>query len=513
MGNIGVDEYLISNLSVYIGENDTNLKKIFGINKPSNKSTLIEIAYKMAGVSSNRVKELSDNNIVIKTIRLGKNGKIKENMSFPTIKFRELILEEWKESYIYNYFHTTKFLFILYKEMDFGYTFFGGFFWRMSYSDLNNIVMKEWEDIRSIVSTGITFEIKNKRVLNNLPNKSQTQIIHLRPKANKAAYLLKNGYSSGNIKTDGDQLPNGEWMTKQCFWLNNEYVLEQIEKESILVKCTANLASINQMQCDLLKKYLTKDFYTIEEFKNLFLSTLDLNDEKYFNAFNIDKLGYRFNFTYVYSNKYGSMNEYIESLLLSDEIVDLRIIEPKLNEINNYIGIIDSLVKELPVYRIQRNVFVNAEKLNRGGVTKEKMDLFTVGVINSNKSRYFTIRSLRKNYQLEMMFDDGFEDCFYEDILLSSNNFKSFIINNTRVFCGMDNTNKFVSFLEFIICEKKKMNIIDLYELISEYYRIDIETRTLENTLRFSNLHYDSDIEKVYINHEEFIDEVKFLSN
>ena len=35
---------------------------------------------------------------------------------------------------------------------------------------------------------------------------------------------------SGNIQTDGDELPDGTIVTKQCFFLNNDYVLGLVNK-------------------------------------------------------------------------------------------------------------------------------------------------------------------------------------------------------------------------------------------------------------------------------------------
>lgn len=511
MDKTGIEEHLINNLNLYIGEKDEYLKKYFGIDKKDNKSTWVELAYKMLGVSSNKMKELEYNNIIIKTIRINKNFKIKESMSFPTIKFKELIKEKWNSSYIYNYFSSTKFLFIVYKEENFGYTFLSGTFWRMPDEDLNNIVMNEWEDICSIVSNNIKFCIKNGKVSNNLPKKSQTKILHLRPKANKAAYFLNNGFKSGNIKKDGDQLPNGEWMTKQCFWLSNDYILNQIKKESIFLKYTINSLPLSQIKYNLLKKYLTKDFYTLVDFKYKFLNILKFEDEKYINIHNIKNLGFRFNFTYVYSDKYKNIKQYIKSLLLSSEIVDLKKIEPKIDSINNYDEIINCLIKELPIYRIKKNIFIHTNRLNQGGITKERTMLFIDKAINLNNLNYFSIKTLKKYNQFEDIFNDGFEDCFYEDILLSSNHLKSFIIGGIRVFCRANELNKFDAFLTFLVSQNKKINIFDLKTLLLNSYGINIELKILKNHLRFSMLYYNLDTEKIYINHNEFIEEIRYL--
>ncbi len=51
---------------------------------------------------------------------------------------------------------------------------------------------------------------------NNLPKASESRVAHVRP--------------HGRDSTDTAPLPTGGSMTKQCFWLNNSYVAEQIKE-------------------------------------------------------------------------------------------------------------------------------------------------------------------------------------------------------------------------------------------------------------------------------------------
>lgn len=509
--NTGIEEYLISNLSAYVGEDIDYLKVKFGITKKTNKNTYVDVAYKMAGVASNRVDKLSENNILIKTIRLGKDKKIKESMSFPAIKFKEFAEEEWGNSTIYNYFSSKKFLFVIYEEVENGYKFLGGTFWKMPSHDLNNILKEEWNEIHNIISNGVSFEIKKdgKTVGNSLPKKSQTKILHLRPKAKESAYFLKDGFTKGNIKRDADELPNGEFMTRQCFWLNNDYVLDIVEKASIAVSSITNTLDLDQTSYELLSSFLIKDFYTIDEFKRIFFENLKLDDERYFNAYNIAELGYSFNFNCVYSNKYDSLNQYIETLLLSDEVVSLGNLVPELPELNNYNSLIDELVRKLPVFRVDRSTFISADRLDRNGINGELRRGFVRDVIDLNNESYFTIKTLQDQEHYEDIFDLGFEDCFYEDILFSSEEYKSFIIGNKRVFCLNEKPDNFCSLILSLLSERKKMDIFDLQELLSDIYDIRIEVKKIKSHIRFSDFYYNQDIEKIYLNYNEFIMEVK----
>ena len=104
----------------------------------------------------------------------------------------------------------------------------------MPHFDLDVTVRKEWEQYRNIIRYGVKFTKcvdKSGKVSfkNSLPNKSETEVIHVRPHSTKSAYRFKDGEEYGNVKRDANMLPNGEFMTTQSFWINNNYILKQLK--------------------------------------------------------------------------------------------------------------------------------------------------------------------------------------------------------------------------------------------------------------------------------------------
>ena len=200
----------------------------------NNKAQWVDLSFRMLGIKGNHAAEFEKANIVVKTIRIEKNGKNRESMSFAPFKFKELVNEEWEESTVFDYFDTTQFLFVVFEKEGSNYLLKGSQLWHMPYHDLNVVVRQEWETYKSIIKKGVILKKVSQSngkvvVQNNLPGMMDTKIIHLRPHAKKAAYKLKDGFLEGNIERDADELPNGEWMTKQSFWLNRDYVLKQIK--------------------------------------------------------------------------------------------------------------------------------------------------------------------------------------------------------------------------------------------------------------------------------------------
>lgn len=227
-------DYVLEQINRYIGMTDKELCKRLDRPYNNNKAQWTDIAFRMLGIKSNRAAEFEKANIVVKTIRIEENGKNKENMSFAPFKFKELVQEEWEDSTVFNYFETTQFLFVVFEKAKDIYVLKGAQLWHMPYHDLNVVAHNEWENYKNIIKNGITFEIIQKAsgevvVHNNLPGMRDTEIIHIRPHAQKSAYRLHDGFVKGNVEKDADELPNGEWMTRQSFWLNKEYVLQQIK--------------------------------------------------------------------------------------------------------------------------------------------------------------------------------------------------------------------------------------------------------------------------------------------
>lgn len=229
--DLSFEEYVNRKIARYIGKNIDELCDIFGLEK-NNKPKHLEamLAYRMLGIKGNKAEEFEKANVKVKIIRLKNNNKLNESMSFPNFKFKELIKETWEDSQFANELRETRFLFVVYKEdINNKLCLKGSQFWNIPYEDLENEVKSVWRKTKDIVNKGIVFEIKGNRVFNNLPKAKDNRVSHVRPHAAKAAYKLTN-YESGQVELYADELPDGQWMTKQCFWLNNTYILSQLNK-------------------------------------------------------------------------------------------------------------------------------------------------------------------------------------------------------------------------------------------------------------------------------------------
>lgn len=205
------EDYIMEKIKPYVGFSQDELKRMLHID--SNAKNLNELLLaRMLGVKGkvSDTEEFKNAKIEAKTIRVQKNGKIRESMSFSPFKFTEIVNESWENSKLKNQFETTKYLLVIFMETESGqYKFEGVRVWNMPAEDLEELHVV-WKRTVEVIKQGVKFVYKGKKRYNNLPNMSENRVAHVRPHARNA--------------NDTYPLPDGRSMTKQSFWLNSTYL-------------------------------------------------------------------------------------------------------------------------------------------------------------------------------------------------------------------------------------------------------------------------------------------------
>ena len=166
----------------------------------------------MAGVIGKKhIKEFEEAGILFKTIRTYKNGKPKESMSFPYIRFDGLVEQDWEDSDFFDQldheFFSTVFSFTdnpksqSRKDL----VFKGAFFWTIPDEDMP-VIESVWSDTKSKV-------LKND--FDNFIGMSGNPIAHVRPHARDSSDLAM--YKGRKVK-------------KLSFWLKDTYIQDTINK-------------------------------------------------------------------------------------------------------------------------------------------------------------------------------------------------------------------------------------------------------------------------------------------
>lgn len=213
---VSFDKYVYDKIAEYRGCSIEELCNKFNIPADTPAKNLgALIAYRILGVKSNSAEEFIKAGIKVKTIRVNANNTITESMSFPAMSFEKIASEEWEDSDFYQLLTETKFFFVVFKyDENNTLRLLGCKFWNIPGSDLQE-VESVWNKTKRLINGGLVIERVNGKYTSNFPKASENPVSHVRPHARNAE--------------DVDMLPDGRVFPKQCFWLNNSYILSQIQ--------------------------------------------------------------------------------------------------------------------------------------------------------------------------------------------------------------------------------------------------------------------------------------------
>ena len=235
-----------------------SIKEIIGTANLTDKNIYNRIGLAMLGIKSNKDLYLQKTNTVVKSVRISKTKIIKEDWSFPVFSISTMLSQDWEESEVFTYLSEQRILMQIFVEQEEKYVYKGHLFLKFTPEELDKGVKDTWEKFKKKVKDGLTFEVKKQnskiQICSNIDGKVEGQIGYIKSHAGGVTYdidrtnisisddidginiftgNIQNGrfiWKSENKEKYGDNLPNGDIITKQSFWLNREYILEYIKK-------------------------------------------------------------------------------------------------------------------------------------------------------------------------------------------------------------------------------------------------------------------------------------------
>ncbi len=216
-----LEEIVISKFKPYYGLTVHQIVHKLGVKLNINaKSFYAGLTKAILGIELDKeIEEFEKAEIIVKTVRLKENDLPKEDISFPTFKYEELVEEDWDDSEFKEILEH-KFLFVFFQFSDGELIFKKAKFWNMPHKDILQ-AKKVWTRTKSIVATGdIVEKVVNKIRYTNFPNKEFNAVAHVRPHA-------QNSNDTYPLPTR-DKVTKLKDYTKHCFWLNSNYVRDEI---------------------------------------------------------------------------------------------------------------------------------------------------------------------------------------------------------------------------------------------------------------------------------------------
>ncbi|PEI94988.1 hypothetical protein CN679_04855 [Bacillus pseudomycoides] len=487
------------NLSVY------SIGKVIGVNPllmgpHLGTATLVKEMFAYAGLK-NLLKKYKKNNISVKTIRLQENGVPKEPMSFEQIDFQKVAEEQWEDSFIRNKFTNTSFLFIVFETQDDVLYFKGIKSWKMPSLILETEGEDFWAHLHNTLLTGVTLtpvKQKNKTIIeNNLPGIKDNKVMHTRPKA-----------ANGNDKT---ALPDGQLITKQCYWLDSNFIGEVVSDLPPLEIKNSIEKSVPQLlpnELELIKSSIQNEVYTIEEFYNLAKGLIPR-----FNIFEINEkllnaIGFKISPPYIFNKKYKKINDFFNDVISSQKYFVVP--DKAIFQTDFFQRYLKNLEKSLSIVKVDSTSYITKNTMESADLKKKNLESYQTAVFTAIKGKgYFTYKSLKKSGFSHEMDEYGFDSIFYESIITQISYLKPIKLFGTLFFRESNRKLKSEQFFMFILEQSKasSLKLGQICDILEELFSESVSYDELEKMLlRYEKKpYYSVELERLFIDKTGYI--------
>jgi len=219
---VSIEDIVILKFHSFYGKSAKQIEKKLGLElNQKAKSYFANLTNAILGLKlGQKIEEFEKADIQVKTIRLKENNLPKEDISFPTFEYQELIETHWEDSDFKSILES-KFFFVFYQFEKEKLILRKVKFWNMPYSDILE-AKNVWEEMVKTLANGeIVKEVTDKGVRKTFfPKKTENRISHVRPHA-------RNKEDTYELSI-ADKLTGLTEYTKHCFWLNASYVKDEI---------------------------------------------------------------------------------------------------------------------------------------------------------------------------------------------------------------------------------------------------------------------------------------------
>ena len=171
----------------------------------------------------------------------------------------------------------------------------------------------------------------------------------------------------------------------------------------------------------MLRNALTGDFYFIDEVRKLYTSLFPDADAEEINHYSLKVMGYDVLSRYILLH-YPSLDAYFEDILTGDELTDMTPIKKRFGMIQMFSQKYMQLKQALTIIEYEPNQIITMRRLQQFGVTKDQISAYINDIYRfTDDEEYFSIQSLRRNGFTSDIYELGFSDWFYANLLISDN--------------------------------------------------------------------------------------------
>ena len=279
------------------------------------------------------------------------------------------------------------------------------------------------------------------------------------------------------------------------YYFNGMYVIDQ--------------KAMNDERRLKIKAALTDDFYYIDEIRKIYTETFPEGNLDEVNAYNLKLMGFQVYERYALQN-FDSLEQYFEYLCTKDEIFNMYNYRKRFLYVVSFSNKLMNLKRSRKIIEYDPDEYINISRLENSGMTEEMMQDFCEDVYEYvEDNTYFTIHSINKAGFTSELYDYGFSEWFYANLLLGDSRFSiSKMFGNIVIYKGEQSVTKY-DFLMSIVKREGSVDIYDLMDEVTEVYGCKIKERAqIFNPFYGTEVYFDKIMDKLYADKEDYYREL-----
>lgn len=248
-----------------------------------------------------------------------------------------------------------------------------------------------------------------------------------------------------------------------------------------------------QEHFDRLKEVLTDDFYFISEIQAIYRELYHDPDIALISPFNLKKLGFVVNSTYVISERYGSARKYFTALLTERERQDITAIAKRFTGLVSFSDNLSKLKDSYAIIEYKPYNLISAKGYSKAGLSIRKIHKFCDRVYDFVEDGvYFTIELLRRQGFTSEIDNIGFDGWFYASLLREDRRFSYQKMDSTVLFVRGDAIINRALFIKTFVGEQKIIGVNKIRSGIRDVYSIYVSRWDIIAALEKYGYTYDS---------------------
>lgn len=266
---------------------------------------------------------------------------------------------------------------------------------------------------------------------------------------------------------------------------------------------------LNASHQAMLTKALTSDFYLYSEIRDKYKEVVSDADVSLINPYIIKSLGFRTYSNYAIKSKFSSATDCFERYLFESDIVDLRLLPKGMEQMILFKSLLAQAKNGYRIIEFAHKQFINIRRLKSKGINAEYLKEYCDAVyLFLSGQDFFTVKFLRCCGFEHTLHELGFGDIFYSSLISQDGRFASNTFGTNVVFAKDKSYIQAIDFFEHVLIEQRSIDIYDFNTLLKDEYGVFFDIYKIKQIIGNSTMHYDDIMEKLYINYDQYFEEV-----